>query len=278
MPVVSLFDLSGNMLRPWAFGGHTCYAFDLAQQNERVEEYSGGGKIIFLRSDLNDNSELLYIICKLNPYILFGFPPCTHLAVSGAKHFYSKLLDNVNFQEEAVDLCRTVELVGECCSCPWMLENPVSMLASLWRSPDYYFDPRDYGGYLSDNDIHPRYPEYIPPRDAYTKMTCVWSGNNFIMPPKRPVPALVVVREDGGTGSLAFAKLGGKSTRTKEIRSETPRGFAWASYESNRHTFSPPNGRSRVDLPVSLASVAHSSDGDNSAVLVRAQKSTSDGA
>lgn len=234
MPVVSMFDYSGNMCVPWAFHGHTCYALDLAQDRERVEEYSSGGKVIFLKADLNDNSELLYIICKLSPYILFGFPPCTHLAVLGAKHFAEKFIANVNFQDEAVDLCRTVELVGDTVSCPWFVENPVSRLATLWRTPDYYFDPRDYGGYLGDCDRHPRYPEYIPPRDAYTKRTCLWTGNGFVMPKFKPVMARVHVDSQGNTGSLAFAKLGGKSDKTKTIRSETPRGFAWASWEANK--------------------------------------------
>jgi len=46
------------------------------------------------------------------------------------------------------------------------------------------------------------------------------------MPPKRPTE-----KPDGY--SQQHLKLGGKSQRTKDIRSATPRGFARAVYEFN---------------------------------------------
>lgn len=226
MNIVSLFDRSGNAVRPWALEGFTCYCFDI-EQTERNEQY-GKGKILYLEADLSDIDVLAYIVYGLQPKFLLGFPPCTHLAVSGAKHFEEKMFENPSFQHEAVDLCRTVEFVGELCECPWFLENPVSRLSTLWRKADHYYHPRDFGGYLSPDDTHPTWPEYIPAQDAYMKLTCGWSGNGFIFPKEKPVTAITSVSENGIKGSMTFKLLGGKSDRTKEIRSETPRGFALA--------------------------------------------------
>jgi hypothetical protein len=108
---------------------------------------------------------------------------------------------------------------------------------TLWRKPDHAFHPCEFGGYLPADDKHPRWPEYIAPRDAYTKKTCLWVGGGFQMPTLRPVAPVVVsyTKEDGSvtSGSLQFGKLGGKSMKTKNIRSATPRGFARAVFLAN---------------------------------------------
>lgn len=152
------------------------------------------------------------------PQIVIAFPPCTDLAVSGAKHFAKKLKANPNVQKDAVELAKIASLFGV----PYAIENPVSVLATQWRRPDYYFHPYEYGGYLTPSESeHPEYPEYIEAYDAYPKKTCLWTGNGFIMPPKMPV-------EPVEGFSKQHLKLGGKSMKTKNIRSATPRGFSWA--------------------------------------------------
>lgn len=152
------------------------------------------------------------------PKIVIAFPPCTDLAVSGAKHFAKKLKANPNVQKDAVELAKVASLFGV----PYAIENPVSVLATQWRKPDYYFHPYEYGDYLMPSESeHPEYPEYIAAYDAYPKKTCLWTGNGFIMPPKMPV-------EPVEGYSKQHLKLGGKSMKTKNIRSATPRGFSWA--------------------------------------------------
>ncbi|UYE91815.1 hypothetical protein [Escherichia phage LHE71] len=59
---------------------------------------------------------------------------------------------------------------------------------------------------------------YIAPRDAYPKKTCLWTSDDFVMPKRKPVRL-----PDGY--SAQQNKLGGKSAKTKLIRSLSPRGF-----------------------------------------------------
>tara|TARA_R110002153_G_scaffold50989_4_gene143452 strand:+ start:1300 stop:1638 length:339 start_codon:yes stop_codon:yes gene_type:complete len=108
-----------------------------------------------------------------------------------------------------------------------MIENPVSVLATQWRASDHSFQPFQYGGYIPEDEAdHPTWPDYIAARDAYPKQTHVWSGGGFVMPEHRPV--------DCPPGySTQHKKLGGKSAKTKNIRSATPRGFARAVFQAN---------------------------------------------
>jgi len=158
--------------------------------------------------------------------IVLGFPPCTDLAVSGAAHFAKKAAADARYRDKAMKLVYTVRDMAKQIGCPWVIENPVSVISSEWRKPDHIFHPWEYGGYLPKDDVHPRYPEYIEPRDAYPKKTCYWTGGGFIMPDKKPVPV-----EPGY--SLQHLKLGGKSEKTKRIRSASPRGIAQAIFEAN---------------------------------------------
>jgi len=223
--VVSLFDESGNMGRPWAERGAAVYCFDTQNKNT-VKHTDGGGIMFFFDNDLNDDAVIQNIHEIVRPDIIFGFPPCTDLAVSGAAHFENKRIKDVNFQINAVSLARQVEKLGNLTGKPWFAENPVSVLSTMWRKPDHMFHPYEYGGYLPEDDVHPRWPDYIAPRDKYRKKTCLWTGNGFIMPLKKSVG-------DPGADSAQHSKLGGKSAKTKQIRSETPRGFAQAVMEVN---------------------------------------------
>jgi hypothetical protein len=191
-----------------------------------TEHFPTGGSIEYLNADLRDFRWTEWAFA-LNPVCIMGFPPCTDLAVSGAAHFASKRERNPNFQIDAASLAKRVGDIGDAVGCPWFAENPVSVLASLWRQPDQRFHPHEFGGYLPEDDVHPRWPDYINPRDAYPKKTCLWTGGGWRMPERKPV----AVAEGY---SVQFHKLGGKSAKTKQIRSETPRGFAVANYLTNK--------------------------------------------
>lgn len=225
--IYCLFDGSGYMGIPWAENGNKVFCINADAADHGT--YGKYGARVSHKNIKFINAWIFngYVPDLPTPDIIFAFPPCTDLAVSGAAHFARKRFENPTFQEEAVETARAAETLANKYDVPYMIENPVSVLSTFWRKPDFIFHPYEYGGYLKDSDIHPAYPDYIPAQDAYPKKTCLWVGNGFILPIKRPIAV--------PTGySPQHSKLGGKSEKTKIIRSLTPRGFSRAVYESNK--------------------------------------------
>ena len=229
--VISLYDYTGEALKPWAEAGYTCHAFDI-QHDEAgwVDRFEGGGSIRFRKADLHDHKNLNAIHSAFaDKPVAFGmaFPVCTDLAVSGAAWFKKKAEADPLFQQRAAQHAIDCAGLFDDLGCPYFIENPVSVLATKWRKPDYSFHPYEYGGYIPyGEEQHPRWPDFIAPRDAYPKKTCLWTGNGFKMPSK------VAVEPETGH-SRQHLKLGGKSAKTKNIRSATPRGFARAVMLAN---------------------------------------------
>ena len=82
--------------------------------------------------------------------IMIAHPPCTHLAVSGARHFAAKQASGV--QQEALEFVR--RLLDAPIS-KIALENPVSIISSRIRKPDQIIQPWQFG-------------------HGETKATCLW--------------------------------------------------------------------------------------------------------
>ena len=83
--------------------------------------------------------------------MMIAHPPCTHLAVSGARHFHKKQKE----QAEALEFVRRlmdapVERIA--------LENPISIISSRIRKPDQIIQPWQFG-------------------HGETKATCLWLKN-----------------------------------------------------------------------------------------------------
>ena len=235
--VISLYDYTGEAVRPRAEAGYDCFCYDIQHRHwqwnhpDAIEQV-GQGSITYLKADLHDPKVMdeIYDDHKGEAFFLMAFPVCTDLAVSGAAHFAKKRAKNPRFQDEATEYAKMCADLAQRFGCPYMIENPVSRLATLWRKPNYSFHPFEYGCYIPLEEAeHPRWPEYIPPRDAYSKKTCLWTSDDFVMPEKCPVEC-----ESFGA-SRQHRKLGGKSQKTKNIRSATPRGFARAVFEANCH-------------------------------------------
>ena len=231
--VLSLYDFTGEAVRPWAEAGYECFCFDIQHDNTQIDTFDGGGLIHYRHADLHWWATFKALIEEFGnngPLVVFGmaFPVCTDMAVSGAAHFKKKAAVDPLFQTKAVTHAVLCADFFEALGVPYFVENPVSVLATKWRKPDYSFHPYEYGGYISDAEAeHPRWPEYIAPKDAYPKKTCLWTGGGFTMPERKPVRVPVGY-------STQHKKLGGKSQRTKDIRSATPRGFAKAVFTSNQ--------------------------------------------
>ena len=222
------FDLTGLMAQPWLDAGYECWLFD-GQHKEGVHRDGDLVRVGMMFDAYNTKRDLETIRMMIwgEVAFVFGFPECTDLAVSGNAHIAAKLRKNPACQAEAVELARFVSYVGELFGCPWGLENPVGVLATIWRAASHWFDPFNYAGYLPEDDIHPIYPNNVKPRDAYPKKTGIWCGNGFVMPPFKTIP----LGEEADKNRQS--KLGGRSLRTKNIRSATPRGFSKAVFIYN---------------------------------------------
>lgn len=218
--IISLCDYTGIMVKPWVDAGY--YAVLVDPQHEA---HSTIGNIERLpMTVLEAMPRLVEIMRTMQVRFVAGFPPCTDVAVSGAAHFESKAAKDKHFQAKAALVAEQCRVIGALSGAPWFFENPVSVFASIFGKPDCTFNPFDFGGYLPEDDQHPDYPEIIASRDAYPKKTCLWTGNGFELPPVKPVHVRPGYSDQ-------HHKLGGKSMKTKNIRSATPRGFAQAVFE-----------------------------------------------
>ena len=116
--------------------GHEAYSCD-------IEPCSGGHPEWHLKVDA---LELL----KMKWDMILAFPPCTHLAVSGARYFEQKRKDGR--QQAAIDFFMRFANAD----CPKIaIENPVGIMSSVWRKPDQIIQPWQFG-------------------HGETKKTCLW--------------------------------------------------------------------------------------------------------
>ena len=136
---------------------------------------------------------------------ILAAPPCTVFAGSGAKWKALRPTSEVLEGLSVVDSC--IRIIRAHTSNDlkfWAVENPIGWLRDYLGPPDAYFDPCDYG-------------------DPYTKRTCLWG--KFRMPERCPV--------EPSQGSKMHLQYGGRSGKTKTMRSVTPPGFARAFFEVN---------------------------------------------
>lgn len=220
--IVSLCDYTGIMVKPWVDAGYRAIVVD-PQHPEGVTTEGQVTKVGYIIDHPETYRVLREAIVEGVSFVA-GFPPCTDLAVSGARHFESKREKDPQFQAKAAVVAEQCRSIGILSGAPFFVENPISVLSSIWGSPDHIINPYEFGAYLPEDDEHPEYPDYIAGRDAYPKRTCLWVGNGFVLPEKKKV-------EVPEGYSSQYKSLGGKSLKTKNIRSATPRGFARAIFE-----------------------------------------------
>lgn len=222
--VISLCDYTGNMVKPWIENGYQAFLVDPQHLTTRTEH----GVTKFAGTIEEALPELSEIIRSRDVSMVFGFPPCTNLAVSGARHFDRKMTDKAwkhyqgpNMFSDAARIAWQCEMVGQLAGVPWMVENPVSRLSTIWRKPDHSFHPWHFSGY--------------EPSESYTKKTCLWTGGGFIM----PEPA-----KDNSLGApddrIHKAPPGPERAN---FRSATPMGFARAVFAYNAAEGSAQNPR-----------------------------------
>lgn len=122
-------------------------------------------------------------------------PPCTHTAVSGARHFEAKRLDGRQYEGVSFIMA----LVRRTAHIPRVvIEQPVSILSTLWRKPDQIIQPWMFG-------------------HGETKATCLWLKGLPLLHPTNIV----------GGRENRIHKMAPSDDRA-ELRSETYAGIAEA--------------------------------------------------
>ena len=131
--------------------------------------------------------------------MVIAFPPCTHLAVSGAAHFAKKRADGR--QQEGIDFFMNFANA----KCPKVaIENPVGVMSSKWLKPDQIIHPWQFG------------------HDT-TKKTCLWLKNLPKLNPTKIVEPKFKVCADGKKYPLWHIHTG----KNKSVeRSKTFQGIA----------------------------------------------------
>ena len=120
--------------------GHEAYSCDLLEQ-------SGGHPEWHIKGDAVAEAysrKYDMMVC---------FPPCTHLAVSGARHFKQKILDGR--QQQGIDLFMSfinapIDKIA--------IENPIGIMSTKYKKPNQIIQPWQFG-------------------DKAQKSTCLWLKN-----------------------------------------------------------------------------------------------------
>lgn len=137
MKVLIACEFSGSVRDAFLRGGHDAMSCDLLPTERPGPHYQGD-----VRDILGERWDLMV-----------AHPPCTHLAVSGARHFARKRASGE--QQEALDFVR---LLLDAPIAKIALENPISIISSKIRKPDQIVQPWMFG-------------------HGETKATCLWLKN-----------------------------------------------------------------------------------------------------
>jgi len=132
MNVLIACEFSGIVRDAFLKRGHNAYSCDLLD-TERPGPHIKGD----VRGILNADWDLM-----------IAHPPCTHLAVSGARHFKNK-------KKEQAEALEFVRVLMEAPIPKIAIENPISIISTMIRKPSQIIQPWQFG-------------------HGETKATCLW--------------------------------------------------------------------------------------------------------
>jgi hypothetical protein len=134
MKILVACEHSGSVRDAFRALGHDALSCDLLPSDTGGPHYQGD-----VRDLLNEPWDMV-----------LAFPPCTHLAVSGAAWFAKKRADGR--QQQGIDFFMLFTQL----ECPRVaIENPVGIMSSHYRKPDQIINPWQFG-------------------DPFSKATCLW--------------------------------------------------------------------------------------------------------
>lgn len=238
--LLSLFDYSGNWSQPYYNGN-----WDVINWDIKIADFMDIMRLDSVETVLDLFEDIDGILAAV---------PCTDFAVSGAQYWPSK--DNDGRTIKSMELVHQVQRLADLFEPTdpeyeeefgpffWAMENPVGRIPKLFPElgKPFYFNPCDYALWQTITDSQHNELDRIRRKDgvnvtfdevmfvmemgAYTKKTGLWGS--FNIPEKKPIEPVRVCKQ--GSPVQFF---GGKSDRTKELRSNTPIGFSIAFYNAN---------------------------------------------
>ena len=139
MRVLLACEESQAVCKEFRILGHEAYSADLLDCSGEHPEWHIKGDVLEI---INQGWDLM-----------IAFPPCTHLAVSGARHFKNKIEDGR--QQQGIDFF--MKMVNAPIN-KIAIENPIGIMSSIYRKPDQIIQPYYFG-------------------DSFSKSTCLWLKN-----------------------------------------------------------------------------------------------------
>lgn len=137
MKVLVACEFSGIVREAFRARGHDAWSCDLLPSDDN--------------SSYHYEDDVSHILAWSDWDLIIAHPPCTHLAVSGARWFKDKMTE----QKTAIDFF--MRFVNHSCK-KIAIENPVSIMSTQYRRPDQIVQPWQFG-------------------HGETKATCLWLKN-----------------------------------------------------------------------------------------------------
>jgi hypothetical protein len=188
MKILVACEFSGTVRDAFAKLGHDAWSCDLEPTETIGNHYQGN-----MFDIVNDGWDLI-----------IAHPPCTHLAVSGARHFAKKRADGR--QQQGIDFFMQVTNINV----PMLaVENPIGIMSTIYRKPDQIIQPFEYG-------------------HKTTKATCLWlKGLPLLKPTNIVDKGGVVTFKSGKRMSEWFYESSHLKPKEREkMRNKTFQGIA----------------------------------------------------
>lgn len=187
MRVLVACEYSGRVREAFRKLGHDAWSCDiLPSDSPTLFHYQGDVFDI-----INDGWDLM-----------IAHPPCTHLAVSGARYFPEKIADGR--QQEALNF---VQKLMDTPISKIAIENPVSIISSKIRKPDQIIEPYQFG--------HPE-----------TKKTCLWLKGLPKLNPTKVVKPKFIIANGKRYSPTHYYSYRDNAEQRAHIRSLTYQGIA----------------------------------------------------
>jgi len=134
--------------------------------------------------------------------LMIAHPPCTNLSVSGAKHFIGKRLNGSQQSGASFFIMLAKSNIPKIC-----LENPVSVMSTLYGKPDQIIQPYQFG-------------------HTSRKTTCLWLKGLPKLQPTNIVEPEIYVCKNGKTFSKDYMVALKAGNKRGHLRSKTYQGIA----------------------------------------------------